>query len=96
MVGLVLMESSVKSRAAAALHTLVYLLAAFMVWLCLGWLIDCYVAATAEDRFRMALRHGDLAAACFNAGIAADAYGMAKDRRAHEKWEVVKHDFCLQ
>ena len=96
MVDSVSLESSAKTRVAAAVHTLGYLLTAFMVWLCLGWVIDFYVAATAEDRFRMALRHGDLAAACFNAGIAADAYDMAKVRRAHERWEEVKHDFCLQ
>ena len=94
MLGSVSLESSGKTRVGAAARIVVYLLAAFMLWLCLGWLLDCYVAFTAEDRFQTALRHGDFAAACINAGIAADAYNMAKDRRALEKWQILKHDFC--
>lgn len=94
MLGSVTVESSGKTRVAAVGRIVAYLLAAFIVWLCLGWAIDCYIAATAEDRFQTALRHGDFAAACINAGIAADAYNMAKDRRALEKWQILKHDFC--
>lgn len=83
-----------KKPVAGAVGIALSLLAAMVLWLCLGWVIDCYVAITAEDRFLLAVRYGDLASACANAGIAADAYEMAQDRQAYRKWQDLKTGFC--
>lgn len=83
-----------KTRVAAATGVALALLAALVLWVCLGWVIDFYVAETAADRFQVAQRYGDRASACMNAGIAAEAYEMARVRRAYEKWRGVTTDVC--
>ena len=83
-----------KTRVVGAARAVLFLLGALVVWVCLGWLIDWYVAATAEERFKLALAQGDLATACVNAGIAADAYDMARDQSATRKWRSVKESVC--
>lgn len=83
-----------KKGIAAAAGVALGLLVALMLWVCLGWLIDFYLAETAAERFQAAMRYGDVAAACMNAGIAAEAYEMARLQRAYEKWLGVTIDVC--
>ena len=83
-----------KTRVVGAARAILFLLGALVLWVCLGWLIDWYIAATAEERFKLALAQGDLAAACANAAIAADAYDIARDQRGAQKWRGVKAEVC--
>jgi hypothetical protein len=83
-----------KTRVVAATFVALGLLGALILWVCLGWMIDFYVAETAADRFQVALSYGDRAAACMNAGIAAEAYEIARIQRAYEKWRSVTTDVC--
>ena len=80
---------------AAAAGAALGLLSALMLWVFFGWMIDFYLAETAAERFQAAMLQRNLAAACMNAGIAAEAYEMARLQRAHEKWLGVTIDVCL-
>ena len=83
-----------RTRIAAAIGVALSFLAALMLWVGLGWMIEFYVAQTATDRFQAAVLYGDRAAACINAGIAAEAFEMALVRRAYEKWRGITTDVC--
>ncbi len=88
--------SPAKSRISVAGQVAAHLLAGLALWLSVGWAIDYYLAATAEDRYQLALRQGDLASACLNAAVAAEAYDMARDRSAYRKWQGLKAHVCRQ
>lgn len=70
------------------------LLGALVFWLCLSWIMEYYVASTAEDRFRMAIRTGDRIAGCINADIAAEAYQMAQAHEASRRVRGLAGDVC--
>jgi hypothetical protein len=71
-----------------------YLLGALLLWLAIGWIIDFYIARTAEERFASAWHAGDWSRACMNAGIAADAYQVARDQHAWHEWERRRFETC--
>ncbi|MEO8856317.1 MAG: hypothetical protein ABI343_04940 [Burkholderiaceae bacterium] len=71
-----------------------YLLGALLLWLSVGWMIDFYVAQTAEERFASALHAGNWTKACVNAGIAADAYQVARDQHAWREWQQRRAEIC--